>query len=132
MVPVRMDNQWAISGRAEPCTTTLKAVMPCQEFTYNLSSINSACLIFHTPSEHSAVTLNSRGVCYIWFTLSCLFIFLLFTQTFLSGYCFHVWSPAAIGRMHSDFILCKRQLRLSHPQFQSVLKCTQNSTILGL
>lgn len=31
------------------------------ELTNNLLSINSACLIFHTPSENSAVTLNSRG-----------------------------------------------------------------------
>lgn len=106
------------------------------EFTHNLLSINSACLIFHTPSENSAGQSHSGfelgRECYIWFTLSCLFIFPLFTQTFLPGYCCHVWSPAAIRRTPSDFILCKRQLCPSHPQLQSVLECTQNSTVLGL
>jgi hypothetical protein len=81
------------------------------EFTYNPLSINSACLLFHAPlkivSVNLTVTLNLVVGCYIWFTLSCLFIFLLFTQTFLSSYYCHVWAPAAIRRMQSNFILCK-------------------------
>lgn len=94
MVPVRMNNRWAISVRAEPCPTTLKAVMACQEFTYNLLSINSACLIFHTPSEHSAVTLNSRGGV----------IFGLLFPVYLYFFCLHKHSCPVIASMSGHLL----------------------------
>lgn len=118
-----MNKQWAISVWDGPCTITGSS-HGLSEFTYSLLSINSACLIFHTPSEnsagrsHSDFELEGGNV-----------IFGLLFPVYLYFFCLHKHSCQVIASMSGHLLPLEERIvtsfcakdNFAHPTLSSNL-----------